>query len=284
MAEKEPFPGTLYVVATPIGNLEDITLRALKILGGVDWIAAEDTRRTLKLVSHYKLNTRLISFHGDVESEKTPYLLGLLGSGQSGAVVSDAGTPGASDPGGRLVAAAQARGVRVVPIPGASALAAAVSVAGLDSSRFVFEGFLPRGGAKRDRVIMSFADEERHIVFFESANRVAGTLAEFYEKLGDRRVTLFRELTKLHEEIVRTTLAQAAEGGINIKEIGEYTIIVEGKKKPAGRQTVGGGLERAVAVLSGAGLSAKDISKTAAELFGVSRNQAYKAVKKFFKE
>jgi 16S rRNA (cytidine1402-2'-O)-methyltransferase len=285
MAENEPFPGTLYVVATPIGNLEDITLRALKILGGVDWIAAEDTRRTVKLLSHYQISTRMISFHGDIEAEKTPYLLGLLESGQSGALVSDAGTPGASDPGGRLVSAAAAGGVRVVPIPGASAIAAAVSAAGVDSPRFIFEGFLPRGGGKRDRLIESFAYEERNIVFFESANRIAATLAELHGKLGDRRVTLFRELTKLHEEIVRTTLGQAVENGINIKEIGEYTILLEGKEKSAEQSEPGNtGLERAAALLLAAGLSAKEISKIAAELIGVPRNRAYEAVKKVLRE
>jgi 16S rRNA (cytidine1402-2'-O)-methyltransferase len=285
MSENEPAAGTLYVVATPIGNLEDITLRALRVLGGVDWIAAEDTRRTRKLLSHYKISVRLISFHGDAGPEKASYLAGLLESGQSGAVVSDAGTPGASDPGGRLVAAAAARGIRVVPIPGASAIAAALSAAGVESPRFIFEGFLPRSGAKREKIIESFACGERHVMFFESANRVAATLRELHGKLGDRRVILFRELTKVHEEIVRTTLGRAAADEINIKEIGEYTILVQGREEPSGVAAVGdAGLDRAVVVLASAGLTSKDISRVAAELLGVSKNRAYEAAMALMKK
>jgi len=280
MSENEPLPGVLYVVATPIGNLEDITLRALKILGGVDWVAAEDTRRTRILMDRHDLRARLISFYGDVETFKAPALIAGLENGERGAVVSDAGTPGASDPGGKLVAATAARGVRVVPIPGPSAIATAVSVSGFDSSRFVFDGFPPKSGPKRDQLIESWTKEMRHVVFFESAKRVAATLAELHEELGDRRVVICRELTKFHEEIIRTTLGEVAAKRITLKEVGEYTLIIEGAPEggaaPAGPAADIG--ERAARALARTPLSPGEIARIAVELFGGSKNAFYQAV------
>jgi 16S rRNA (cytidine1402-2'-O)-methyltransferase len=279
MSENEPMPGVLYVVATPIGNMEDITLRAIKILGGVDWIAVEDTRRTRVLMDRHQLKARLISFYGDVEAYKAPMLIEGLENGERGAVVSDAGTPGASDPGGKLVAAAAARGVRVVPIPGASAIATAVSISGFDSPSFVFDGFMPKTGPKRKLLIESWAKEERHIIFFESAKRVAATLAELHEKIGDRKVVICRELTKLHEEIIRATLGEIAGKGLTLKEIGEYTIIVEGAPETEAAHDEAADLgEQAVLALARTSLSSGEISRIAAELFGGSKNAYYQMV------
>ncbi|MFA6448106.1 MAG: 16S rRNA (cytidine(1402)-2'-O)-methyltransferase [bacterium] len=279
MSEKEPMPGVLYVVATPIGNLEDISPRALKILGGVDWVAAEDTRRTRILMDRHGLKSKLISFYGDVESFKAPALIEGLVNGESGAVVSDAGTPGASDPGGKLVAAAAGRGVRVTPIPGPSAIATVISVSGFDSPRFVFDGFLPKTGAKRANLFKSWANEERHIVFFESAKRVAATMADLYSALGNRRVVICRELTKLHEEITRATLEEIAAKRLTLKEIGEYTLIVEGAPESeapaAGEADMGERMARAFARTT---LSPGEIARIAAELCGGSKNIYYQAV------
>ena len=279
MSENEPLPGVLYVVATPIGNLEDITLRALKILGGVDWVAAEDTRRTMVLMDRHQLKARLISFYGDVESFKAPALIDSLENGERGAVVSDAGTPGASDPGGKLVAAAAARGIRVVPIPGPSAIASAISVSGYDSPRFIFEGFLSKTGSKRKQMIESWVREERHIVFFESAKRIAATLRELREKLGDRRVILLRELTKIHEEIIRSTLGEIAGERLKLKEIGEYTIIVEGNPESASAPAEDDDIAtRAAVALSRTPLATGEIARLVADLFGSAKNSIYQIV------
>ncbi len=273
----EPGGGVLYVVATPIGNLEDITLRALKILGGVDWIAAEDTRRTRKLLSRYEIGTRLRSFSGDMEAKKTPALLDELEAGASGALVSDAGTPGASDPGGGLVAAAAARGLKVVPVPGASAIAAAFSVSGVASSRFVFEGFLPRTGGRRTEAVAALAREERAVILFESAKRVRRTISDLYAVLGDRRVVFFRELTKINEEITRTTFKEIEEKGLNLKEKGEYTILLEGRGEPpvaAGETLID--IEKTARVLARLEATPGNTAAALAEIADISKNKAYR--------
>lgn len=277
MDNREPVPGVLYVVATPIGNLEDITFRALEILKGVDWIAAEDTRRTLILLERYGIKAKLVSFYGDVEKQRSVELLNGLATGESGAVVSDAGTPGASDPGGRIVAAAVERGIRVVPVPGASAIAAAVSVAGLESARFVFEGFLPRTGEKRRKTMASFIGDERALIFFESAKRVTATLKDLYEIIGDRKVVLMRELTKIHEEISRTTLKDIADEKHTLKEIGEYTIVVEGCTETVEKEWPDE-VDKAIELLDGAGLAPGVISRIISELYRVPKNGVYRKV------
>jgi 16S rRNA (cytidine1402-2'-O)-methyltransferase len=277
MDNREPIPGVLYVVATPIGNLEDITLRAIEILKGVDWIAAEDTRRSRILLERFGIRTKLISCYGDIEKRRSVELIDGLERGEKGAVISDAGTPGASDPGGRVVAAAAARGIRVVPIPGASALAVAVSVAGFESARFVFEGFLPRTGEKRRSLLESLAGEERHIIFFESAKRITATLADFFEHLGNRKVVIMRELTKIHEEIIRASLQDIAEKRLILKEIGEYTVVVEGGAKRPGKD-LPGEVEKAAELLSETELAPGTIAKIINELYGASKNKIYQFV------
>jgi 16S rRNA (cytidine1402-2'-O)-methyltransferase len=219
-------PGTLYVVATPIGNLEDVTLRALRILGGVSVIAAEDTRRTSRLLQHYSISTPTTSLHEHNERSKTPALIRQLMAGESIALVSDAGTPVVSDPGARLIAEAHAAGVRVEPIPGASAAMAALSASGFGGDAFVFLGFPPARAAARRRWLADVArcDPRRPLILFEAPHRIRETLADMREALGDRVIAIGRELTKTHEEMVvapiSTHLKSIAQGR------GEYTLVV----------------------------------------------------------
>lgn len=226
--------GTLYLCATPIGNLEDITLRVLRVLGEVDVIAAEDTRRTRALLTHFRLRTPLLtSFHRFNEAEKAEELCRLLLAGKSVALVSDAGTPGISDPGSTLVALAIERGIPVTVLPGPSAVVAALAVSGLDTRRFSFEGFLPRRGSERRRRLEELADDPRTLVFFEAPHRIAETVAAMREAWGDRRCALVRELTKLHEEVLRTTLSGLQEELAARPRKGEMVLVVEGRRGPA---------------------------------------------------
>ena len=202
-----PDPGVIFIVATPIGNLEDITLRAVRILGEVDFIAAEDTRRTGKLLSHLGLKTRMVSYHDATELRRAPELLARVVAGESMALVSDAGTPLVADPGFRLVSMAAAEGVLVVPVPGASAPLALLAASGLPTDRFRFVGFLPaRAKARRD-AIAEMKMEKDTLVLFETARRLPGALQDLADILGDRPAVVGRELTKKYEEIRRGTLA-----------------------------------------------------------------------------
>ncbi len=220
-------PSTLYVVSTPIGNLEDITLRALRILGGVDAVAAEDTRKTRALLEHFQINKPLISYYSYNEQRRIPELVANLMSGKSIAVVTDAGTPGISDPAYALVAACVDAGIRVVPVPGASALLAGLVASGLRTNGFVFEGFLPVKKG-RQRIFDRWKAEERTIVLYESPFRVTRTLKDILEKVGDRRVVVARELTKKFEEIVRGDVSDVLQKLNRTKSRGEYVIVVKG--------------------------------------------------------
>ncbi len=217
-------PGTLYVVATPIGNLEDVTLRALRILREASVIAAEDTRRTSRLLQHYSISTPTTSLHAHNEEARTPRLIDRLRGGESIALVSDAGTPVISDPGGRLVAAAHAAGVRVEPIPGPSAAIAAVSASGMGGDGFLFAGFPPARAAARLAWLRRLADEPRPVILYEAPHRIRATLEDLLAAFGDRTVALGRELTKAHEELVVKPisghLAVIDEGR------GEYTLVI----------------------------------------------------------
>ena len=221
--------GRLFVVATPIGNLADITLRAIRVLGDVDVIAAEDTRTTRKLLSHHAIRTPLVSYHEHNETVRTPELLARIEAGESVALVSEAGTPSISDPGYRLVEACIAAGVAVEPVPGPSALLAAVVVSGLPSDAFVFDGFLPRRATERRKRLADLADERRTLVVFEAPHRLDATLTDMVTVLGgDRRAALCRELTKLHEEVRRSTLADLASSVRTAPVKGEIVLVVEG--------------------------------------------------------
>ena len=220
--------GTLYVVATPIGNLQDVSERALRVLREVDRIAAEDTRRTGKLLAHYGIDKPLTSYHDAAERRKAPQLVEELVSGKNLALVSDAGTPLISDPGYRLVRAALDAGISVVPIPGASALTALLSVAGFAVDRFVFEGFLPQREGRRRRRLEALRTEPRTIVLYESPHHIGRTLGEIEEILGDRAIVVGRELTKLFEEIQRGSVSSVRAAIAAKAPRGEYTLVLAG--------------------------------------------------------
>ncbi len=220
-------PRTLYIVSTPIGNLEDITFRAVKILSGVDLIAAEDTRKTKILLEHYNIQKGLISYFQFNEAKRTPELIEALKSGRSIAIVSDAGTPGISDPAYRLVRAAIDNGINIIPIPGASALLAALVVSGLPTDGFVFEGFLPHKKGRRTK-LEHLKAESRTIILYESPHRILKTLQNLQEIFGDRQVAVAREITKKFEEIFRGTLSEALNYFSSKSIKGEFVLVVKG--------------------------------------------------------
>jgi 16S rRNA (cytidine1402-2'-O)-methyltransferase len=224
-------PGVLYLVSTPIGNLGDITLRALRVLKEVDVVAAEDTRHTGLLLKHYNLRKRLISYHDFNKRRKAPLLIKHLKASQSVAVTSDAGTPGISDPGYYLVRLAIQNDVKVVPVPGASAFLSALVVSGLPTDRFVFEGFLPAKPGKRRKRLKELRDEERTVIFYESPHRFGKMLDDMAEILGDRKLVVARELTKKFEEILRDTPEGIRQAFGERKIRGELVVLVEGKEK-----------------------------------------------------
>jgi 16S rRNA (cytidine1402-2'-O)-methyltransferase len=211
----------LFVVATPIGNLEDLSFRALRTLREVDLIAAEDTRRTAKLLAHYEIRRPLVSLREHNEARETPRLIARLEKGQSIALVSDAGTPGISDPGAQLVRTAHERGIKVIPVPGPSAIAAALSASGFPADEFVFMGFPPRGGNGRQEWFARLGEEERTLVFFESPHRIKRTLTDLQPYLVNKQIFVARELSKVHEELVTSPNLVRS-----INETGEFTIVI----------------------------------------------------------
>jgi 16S rRNA (cytidine1402-2'-O)-methyltransferase len=218
----------LYVIATPIGNLEDISLRALRLLREVKLIAAEDTRTTRRLLNAYNIKTPLTSYHEHSKRAKLDYLLNYLEK-EDMALVSEAGMPGLSDPGYELIVAAIERGISVVPIPGASAVITALVVSGLPTDQFLYVGFLPRRKGQRQRLLSSIIDEPRTIVAFETPHRLREALSDIEEILGDRRLSVCRELTKVHEEIFRGRVSQARKHFVEPR--GEFSLIIEGKTR-----------------------------------------------------
>ncbi|MDO8461562.1 MAG: 16S rRNA (cytidine(1402)-2'-O)-methyltransferase [Deltaproteobacteria bacterium] len=223
-------PGILYIVATPIGNLEDITLRALRILKEVDLIACEDTRHTLKLLNHFEIKKPLVSYFEHNQVRRTPQIVAELGKGRNVALVSDAGTPAISDPGFPLVREAIAQGVTVVPIPGPSAVIAALSAAGLPTDSFQFIGFLPPKSGRRHNLLESFKEEEATLVIYESPHRILKTLEEASQVFGQRPAVLARELTKIYEEFMRGTLWELLERVRQSPPKGEMVLLIAGKR------------------------------------------------------
>ena len=222
-------PGTLYLVATPIGNLDDITFRAVKILSTVDLIAAEDTRKTKILLDHYTISKPMLSYFSYNERQRSEQLIERLLQGQSIALVSDAGTPGISDPAFWIVQSALARGIPIVPIPGPTAFISALIVSGLPTDRFLFEGFLPQKKGRKTK-LESLRSEARTIILYESPHRILKTLGEIQAHLGDRRVVVARELTKKFEEIVRGPVHSVLSELSRKPPRGEYVVIIEGLK------------------------------------------------------
>ncbi len=227
MAEKY---GTLYLVGTPIGNLEDITYRAVRTLSEVDLIAAEDTRHSLRLMNHLEIKKPLISYHDNNRISRAEELVKKLKDGQNIALISDAGMPGISDPGEELVALAASQGISVTAVPGCSASLTALILSGLPTGRFAFEGFLPQKQKDRVKFLESIRYEERTLLFYEGPHRVRKTLEDILKVFGDRRCSILRELTKLHEEAIRGTLSDAIAHFAGNEPRGEFVIVVEGSK------------------------------------------------------
>ncbi|HAW70046.1 MAG TPA: 16S rRNA (cytidine(1402)-2'-O)-methyltransferase [Firmicutes bacterium] len=232
--------GTLFLCATPIGNLQDVSLRLLATLKEVDLIAAEDTRHTRKLLTHFDIHKPLVSYHRHSTSEKGDQILGQLSAGKNIALVSDAGMPGISDPGTELVAAAVAAGITVVPVPGPVAAIAALTASGMDTTRFCFEGFLPRYRRQRRAALERLKAEERTMVFYEAPHRVSETVQDLLDILGNRRIVFAREITKIHEEFWRGTIAEALVHLKEQGERGEYTLVLEGLEAFRMRDASGG--------------------------------------------
>lgn len=268
--------GTLYLVATPIGNLGDISLRAEETLREVDFIAAEDTRVTVKLLNHLDIKKPMVSYYRHNADTRGDELVARLLAGESCALVTDAGTPAISDPGEELVAQCAAQDIPVVPIPGACAFVNALAVSGLPTTRFTFEGFLPMNKKNRRAHLESLLGEERTMVFHEAPHKLLSTLTDFREAFGpDRRISLCRELTKLHEEVVRTTLGQAVERYRANPPKGEFVLVIEGAP-PAQEEeaTLEDGLAM-VARLQAQGTSTRDAVKQAAAACKLSRKALY---------
>jgi 16S rRNA (cytidine1402-2'-O)-methyltransferase len=268
--------GTLYVVATPIGNLGDITLRAIEVLRGVAVVAAEDTRVTRKLWSRFEIETPLLSYHAHSHDRRTDELVERLAAGEDVAVVTDAGTPLVSDPGEVLVGAWLARGGRVVPVPGASAVLAALVASGIPAPRWGFDGFLPRKGRERAERLARIAADERATVLFESPGRTAGTLRDLAASCGgERRAALARELTKLHEEVRRGSLAELAEGVEATPVKGEVVIVVAGADEPeAGEISLEDGRARVERLVAG-GMRRSAAARMVAEETGLPRRELF---------
>jgi 16S rRNA (cytidine1402-2'-O)-methyltransferase len=271
---------TLFLVSTPIGNLEDITLRALRVLREASLIAAEDTRHTAKLLSHFDIRTPSTSFYEQVEHEKTPRLLERLAAGDTIALVSDAGTPGVSDPGYRLVKAAIAAGVRVEAVPGASSVLAALVPSGLPTGAFSFLGFPPPREQARDRWLEALADRRETLVFFEAPHRVRESLEAIRRVLGDRQISLGRELTKLHEEFIRGSVTEVLDRMTAPR--GEFTLVVAGADEdkptveplPDAQSLL---IEFGRLIESGR-MSRRDAVNSLAARYGVTSKELYRAV------
>lgn len=267
--------GALYVVATPIGNRDDITIRALNILGQVDLVAAEDTRHTGRFLSHHNIKCRMISFHEHNERERTPDLINRLKAGSSVALVSNAGTPSVSDPGYRLVKEAIDSDIRVIPIPGVSAAITALCVAGMPTDSFVFVGFPAKKKARRLNQLNDLAGEHRTIVFYESPRRISTFLEEIIDIMGDRYGVLAREMTKLHEEFIRGSLSEILSS-LNARPAikGECTLLVTGceENKEVSLKTVRTEIIKALEKKEN---RLSEIAKAVAEKHGLSKNKVY---------
>ncbi len=271
--------GTLYIVSTPIGNLEDITLRAIRTLKEVALIAAEDTRVTRKLLSHYDIHTPLTAYHQHSKGRRSEEILERLLAGNDVAVVSDAGTPGISDPGHELIRFAIDSGVPVVAIPGANAMATAIVVSGLPTAHFAFDGFPPRKESDRKAFFRGLRTDARTIILYESPLRLLATLKSALSVLGDRQVAVVREATKMFEEVFRGTITEAIERFTLPKARGEITLVIEGAapEEASAQEASGASVEERLRELIGSGMSERDSVRQVAAEMKLPRREVYAA-------
>lgn len=269
--------GILYVVGTPIGNLGDMSPRAVETLAAVDFIAAEDTRVSLKLLNHFEIKKPLISYFEHNRREKGEFIVERILAGESCALVTDAGMPAVSDPGEDLVALCHERGVTVNIVPGPTAFVSALALSGLPVSRFTFEGFLSMNKVSRREHLEEIKDEKRTLVFYEAPHKLVATLKDLSATLGDRRIAVVREITKIHEEVIRTTLFGAVEKYESEAPRGEFVIVIEGKKEEKEVVTLEDALSLARAYMS-QGMSVSMAAKQAAKETGMKKGDLYKAL------
>ena len=269
--------GILYLVSTPIGNLEDITLRAIRILKEVDIIAAEDTRQTIKLLNHFEISKPLTSFFRHNEDKKGEYIVSLLKEGKNIALVSDAGTPAISDPGEELVGMAIEEGITVMPIPGPVAATSGLIVSGLSTGRFSFEGFLPMNKKNRKERLEELEREKRTMIFYEAPHKLKSTLKDMYEYFGNRKIVLAREMTKIHEEIIRSTIEEAIKKYEEDNPKGEFVVIVDGYKGEAIKEVFWQDMtiDEHYKYYLDKGMARMDATKKVASDRGVSKREIY---------
>jgi 16S rRNA (cytidine1402-2'-O)-methyltransferase len=275
--------GILYLCATPIGNLEDITFRVVRILKEVDLIAAEDTRHSIKLLNHFEIKTPMTSYHEFNKIEKAKYLVGLLQEGRNIALITDAGTPGISDPGEELVKQAYVAGIEVTSLPGACAAVTALTLSGLSTRRFCFEAFLPTDKKERQRILEELKAETRTIILYEAPHRLGKTIKELFNTLGDRKVSIIKELTKTHETVRQTTLSEASESFSEQEAKGEHVLVIEGKSVKEIEQEMQEKWEELslmehLQLYLDKGLNNKDAMKAAAKDRGISKREIYQAL------
>ena len=270
--------GALYIVATPIGNLEDITLRAIRVLKEVEIIAAEDTRRTRKLLGAYQISTPMTSFYDRIEDRKSSVLISKMNDGMDVAIVSDAGTPGISDPGYVLVSKAIAEGIEIIPVPGASAVITALSVSGLPTDSFAFYGFLPSRSGKRKQFLSNLLDEAKTLVFYESPKRLIESIRDIGEVLGNRNVVVLREMTKVFEEIMRGTVGEVINQLVGRVVKGEVTLVIGGKGKVSSSFSDDEILAKFEELWKSSGSSKRDIIEKLARELGIPKKRVYRLV------
>lgn len=275
--------GKLYLCATPIGNLEDITLRVLRTLKEVDLIAAEDTRNSIRLLNHFEIKTPMTSYHEHNKIEKAYQLVSLMEEGKNIALITDAGTPGISDPGEDLVRICYAKGIEVTSLPGAAACITALTMSGQKTRRFSFEAFLPRDKKERDEVLEEIKEDTRTLIIYEAPHHLKKTLRELYDTLGERNITICRELTKKFEEKLPMALSQALSYYEEKEPRGEYVLIIEGKdreeiKKHKQAQWEDMSLEEHMVLYEKEGMSKKDAMKAVAKDRGISKREVYQGL------
>lgn len=270
--------GKLYVVGTPIGNLEDISPRAVRVLGEADFIAAEDTRVTVKLLNHFDIKKEMLSYYEHNKNTKGNLIIERILKGESCALVSDAGMPAISDPGEDLVRAAHNAGITVESVPGPSALVTALAISGMESGRFCFEGFLSVNKISRKKHLDELKTEKRTMIFYEAPHKLNATLKDMLKVFGERKIALVRELTKIHETVFNTTLSGAAEFYAEKPPKGEFVLIIEGKKEEECEQYTLDDAVRLAKRLTDEGKSTSAAAKEAAEISGIKKGDIYKAL------